>query len=406
MKASGMRALGLTLGAGALLCFGGMLAGHQNVAVARLYRATIHFTHHFFVGSDGLSNEKITPPQTTVLGTPVPGDTLITRSDGTVQRISPTGEVRQQWGISLKELWPEETAQDRGRSFAYIASADITDDGEMIAVYQDSATGAGIGVARIGAQGELRWKKPINAHDDLLQLSGEVYVLSPRPVTEPDGATTPFAQPITRTDTITVLDAKSGEVRDVISLMDAFIGTPFEPMLYSYGSGKKRAIRASSIQRLPTELEGDFPQFPKGCLLLSFESLNVAAALHPITGKVLWATRGPWYRPTGAVFAPGGKIWVLDGQGYYNGKKVPPPRLLAVDAQTQSILESRILPSSPMVSPMPQGSLQLLPAGGLLVALPRYGQALEYDASGALIWQHSRDEILASARRLTRGEGQ
>ncbi|NBO17635.1 MAG: hypothetical protein EBV03_00110 [Proteobacteria bacterium] len=389
-----------------MLLVAGVWAGHNKWGVVRVYDALAVFIGDFVSGKDGLTNPQILPPQTQVINAEkmAPGDTLITRADDTLTLIDAQGLVRHTWHMPFYTLWSKEgVSPPPGKSFYHFREAQLYPNGDVLALYHDLDSGSGVGLVKLDKDSKPIWSFRGPVHDGLAAYGDRVYTLINRPTIDVQTEELAYAKTPAQTDDLLVLSAADGAVKDVIPLLESFIGTPFEQMIYSHGAGKRRYMRAVSVQPLPESLADKFPMFEPGFLLISFKNFHAIGVLDPVTGKLVWAMRSIWSKQDKAVFGNDGSIWVYDSHGYFDGTKKELPRLVQINPADHTLLSTYLPPVGRAVGPMAIGNLEQLPGGNLLVTLTEFGKIIEITPQGEVVWQHTRDEPVHSAARVAPG---
>lgn len=394
------------LGLGFLMVLAGAWMVYDKWGIVRAYDVVSVFFSDLAKEKDGLSNAQIRPAQTHILHAEsmAPGDTLITRADDTLTLLDAQGAILHTWHKRFYDVWPTEGVQaPPSKSFYHFREAHLYPNGDVVALYHDLDSGNGVGLVRLDKESNLLWGLRGPVHNGLAARGDKLYVLRETPVTQEQAETLQYGKPPETTDELLVLSARDGKVKDVISLLEAFAGTPFEQLLYSHGNGKRKYINAVSIQLLPEELAAEFPQFAPDCLLISFRNLHSIAVLDLLSGKIVWAMRSLWARQDTAVFGDEGTIWVFDNRGYFDGGKKDRPRLVQVNVADHTLRGTWLPQVGVAVGAQNSGDLRRLPGGNLLVSLTQFGKVQEITPKGEVVWEHVRDEPVHSAVRVPPG---
>lgn len=395
-----------------LLLMAGIMAGHHGWVAAKAYDVVIAFSSQLLHGGDNIDVEKRVPPATMQLdpGRISPGVTLLTTLDNRVVALDAAGGELYRWQLPFQAVWPHYFPDELGKSFVHFASAHLLPDASLIGVYHDARQlqNYGMGMVKIDKQSAVLWSYKGRVHDHFDVSGDRIYALEHQSVSSEQAQKLALLSPPQLADTIVVLSAGTGKILDMIDLLDSFTATPYEHMLYSHNSGKKKFITATSVEVLPSALSMAFPQFEEGFLLVSVKSLNCIAVIDPLIGKVVWAARGAFTKQDKAIFGADGNIWVYDSQGYYAGKRNNTlPRILRVNPLTQGLAGSYVPSLPPKLfgvdksnNSMDKGDIRQLDNGNVLIAMGAYGTVLEVTPAFDVVWKHYRDQPVFEAHRI------
>ncbi len=210
-------------------------------------------------------------------------------------------------------------------------------------------------------------------------------------------------------DTI-VKVSQQGEVLETISVPDAFVGTPYEFYLYSFELtvptvqeltlpyNETHAFdpeHTNSVQYLDERLAAQIPWAQTGDLVISMRGPSVIAILRPSTGKIVWATKGPWRHQHNVRLQPNGLIRIFDNEGasvFVDDE----------DGEIKKVYKSRIVDYNPNNAQTTvryfdpkyfdtwtfwRGAHYELEDGSLLVTSTAQSRVLQVSPSGKVIWE-------------------
>jgi hypothetical protein len=166
-----------------------------------------------------------------------------------------------------------------------------------------------------------------------------------------------------------------------ISLLAAFAGTPFEPLLAARRPDGD-VLHGNTVEVFDGALAAASPLFAAGRALVSLREVDTVAVVDLAAGKVVWAQRGPWRRQHQPVPLASGRLLLFDNRGRGGFS-----RLLEVDPATGAVPWTWA-PAEPRAFSSPQaGSVQPLPGGDLLVTESERGRAFELAPDGEIVWE-------------------
>jgi len=175
------------------------------------------------------------------------------------------------------------------------------------------------------------------------------------------------------------------------------VATPDEPSGAAHDEMHRRdTLHTNSIQVLTRALAPKFPLFKAGQLLISSRHLDALAVLDPDSGKIVWATHGPWHAQHDASFLDNGHLLLFDNLGSTRGSRV-----LEYDPHTQALPWSYPDDNGlgkPFFS-RTRGRTQRLPNGNTLIVSSDTGEMFEVTSDREVVWFVSFAEALNCARR-------
>lgn len=226
-------------------------------------------------------------------------------------------------------------------------------------------------------------------------------------------------------DTI-VKVSPQGELLQTISVPDAFVDTPYDFYLYSFELNVPTVQEftfpyndthafdpqhTNSVQYLDERLAGLLPWAKAGDLLISLRGPSAIAILRPSTGKIVWATVGPWRHQHNVRLLPTGIIRIFDNEGASvfvddeegNIKKAYKSRILDYNPNTAQTRVRYFDPTYHDTWTFWRGSHHELEDGSLLFNSTAQSRVLQIAPSGEVVWElrgiPDRDYIGAAYRQ-------
>src|SRR5690606_8445260 len=122
-----------------------------------------------------------------------------------------------------------------------------------------------------------------------------------------------------------------------------------------------------------------------GDLMVCLRNLHLTAIVSPDSGKVVWATTGPWHFPHDPDPLDNGRIMIFDNI-FADGPRAG-SRVIEFDPLTQAIDWAYSgSDDEPFVSDVRAAS-QLLPNGNVLIAESDRGRIFEVTRRGEIVWE-------------------
>ncbi|MDY7095029.1 MAG: arylsulfotransferase family protein [Acidobacteriota bacterium] len=316
------------------------------------------------------------------------------------------GTVVHRWRAALRRVWPDLPDNANLRKLDYWRRARPQPDGSLLAIFEIH------GLVKLDRDSQLLWAYRSDVHHDLFVAPDEsIWVLDRRGKVDPRLHRT---EPVLE-DLITVLEPE-GSVRRQISILDAFLRSPFAPMVWNRPVAAGDIFHTNTLQRLDGSLEHLHPAFREGNLLISVLQLSTVAILDPRTEEIVWTLSGLFRKQHQPILLPGpsdlsgprgssgASLLVFDNRGPGGERS----RVLEIDAITQEVLWSYGGTDDSFFS-RTLGTCQRLPGGNTLIVESENGRALEVTPDGTIVWEYrnphragTNDEFVAALMDVVR----
>ncbi len=309
--------------------------------------------------------------------------------------MSSAGEVEHRWALPYGDI-PGAPPLDTAFQIPW-RRVHLLDDGSLLAIHSDAA------VLKIDVDSKLRWASYGRFHHALDVVDSDdgqmIYALSRTErvvaAVNPDEAILD--------DLVVGLDAAGKETLRV-SLWDAFVASPWAPMLKHLSDPTGDAMHANSLVILDAAEAAQFkdPKVRRGMALVCMRDLDLVTVVDLDERRLVWMTGGPtasrWRGPHDPSVTSDGELLIFDNLGGSGGHS----RLLRVPLQS--------LAGSPPASPRatwtwkgspPEafssqfcGIAQELPNGNVLATESCHGRVLEIDpGTNEVVWEYVSDRI-------------
>ena len=243
----------------------------------------------------------------------------------------------------------------------------------------------GYGMAMLDKHGAIIWHYMKETHHQLdVSKDGRIATLLNRLVEETvpqaDQLRVPFL------DEQIALLSPDGEELAVYSVMEAMLGTPWESILKFVDPDMPGGdiFHINTVKFIAEQQAGLLPAVKAGDLLLGFRNINMIAALNPESGKLVWATRGPWHMLHDPVLLDSGNLLVFDNHG--DMARGGRSRILELQPATGEIVwEWPGLQGYDLYSSI-GGSVERLANGNTLVSETNRGRIIEVAPNGDVVW--------------------
>jgi hypothetical protein len=267
-------------------------------------------------------------------------------------------------------------------------------NGDLLVTLQGrNITPYGLATFKLDKDSQLQWANLENAHHDAaVDEDGLIYTIS-QGIRRSAVPGVPALEPPILEDFVLVLSS-DGNIVKRISIVDAFVGTPYLPAVEEFGdrrdSRKGDYFHVNAIE--PYDSRNETPVLGKGQVLISIRNMDALATLDLNTGKIVRLLRGPWHRQHDPDIV-NGRIMLFDNRGDFSrgGRS----RVLEVDPLTHEITWQAGANDQYDLFSRWGASQQPLANGNVLINETAPGRLLEVTRDGRLVWEfHSsgRDE--------------
>jgi Arylsulfotransferase (ASST) len=303
------------------------------------------------------------------------------------------GSVVHEWDLRLRDAWDAKALGRKPRPAEYISWDDVQlyPNGDLLALYVGFGdTPWGYGIVKMDKNSEVIWTYAGYVHHDLeVAENGNVYALTNAiRKNRIDG----FDQlrPPRIDDFIVVLSPEGKELKKV-SLIDAFVKSPFGRMLRTTSWDiNDDFLHANSIQVIDAQLAEKLPFAAEGQVLLSLRDIDALAVVDLEKEEVVWALQGSWHRQHDADLLPDGNILLFDNFGHYGNGGMS--RVIELDPVTQEIVWSYAGDAEHFFQSDIRSGQQRLPNGNTLISESDGGRIFEVTAQGEIVWEYVNPE--------------
>lgn len=335
------------------------------------------------------------------------GYTLVTwQHRSTVMLVDMQGREVHRWTLPMDAIMRGDLTRKGRQMQLETHDAVVYPNGDLLVqLMLSGGTPYGYALARLDKDSKLLWTYGGNAHHDISldPASGHIEILTHDFISPPPGLQ--GTEPKLLNDYVITL-SDSGEVLDTLSVVDTFMGTPFQYMIEAPSNRKLWDIlHTNSIMRLSAKLQPAFPQFKTGSLLLSLRNKHIVAVVDPDTHKVIWARNSPWRMQHSAHFLKNGNILLFDNLGKDGGEKSP-ARIIETNLDGV-ILWEYPKQGQPVLYNHSYGRLQVLANGNRLVVQSHDSRVFEVTRAGEIVWEYKTRKkglLIMSATRYRTGE--
>jgi outer membrane protein assembly factor BamB len=325
-------------------------------------------------------------------------------------------EVVHRWTIKYGDIWPNPTHVPSQEPAACFFGSYLYPNGDLLVTFHGACLPTGCGLAKIDARSNLLWAYPVAAHHDVdVAEDGTIYALMHEYTCEIPPGLERIATP-TLVDYVLTLSPDGKQVREPISVLEAFRKSPYAAFLASLekpaetyvpqsGSTAPKvnhrfygfdALHTNCVRILTRDLAAKFPQFKAGHVLISVRNLHVIAMLDPDQGRIVWAARGPWLAQHDPQFIDNGHLLIFDNLGSPTGSRV-----LEYDPQDQSLPWSFLGTGAERFYTSERGMSQRLPNGNTFIVSSEAGKMYEVTPDNEVVWSHLLNAYITTGRRYS-----
>ena len=222
--------------------------------------------------------------------------------------------------LPFSAVWDETAAvkQPQPDSLIYFRKAHLYPNGDLLAIYEAAGdTPWGYGLVKMDKNSRPIWKYLQHAHHDLdVGSDGRIYVLTHEIRSTEIRYWRHLATP--RIDDFVVVLSPEGEELQKISVVDAFIASPFARMVNQvawYTEGDY--FHTNSIDLLEPAAASALMPGARQPVLLSMRELGAIGILDLADERFGWALRGSWVGQHDPDLLPNGNMLLFDNYGHY-----------------------------------------------------------------------------------------
>lgn len=315
--------------------------------------------------------------------------------------MSMDGKVIHEWNLPLREVWNAKSLGREPRPKEYISWDDVElyPNGDLLALYVGFGdTPWGYGIVKMNKNSEVLWKYSGYVHHDVeVAANGNIHVLT-NAVRKRKIEGFDHLRPPRIDDFIVVLSPDGKELKKV-SLIDAFVKSPYGRMLRTTSWDiKDDFLHANSIEVIDAQMAEKLPFASEGQVLLSLRDIDALAVLDLEKEEVVWALQGSWHRQHDADLLPNGHVLLFDNFGNYGSGGMS--RVIELDPVTQEIVWSYAGDDQrPFQSDIRSGQ-ERLPNGNTLITESDGGRIFEVTKEGEIVWEYVNPVRVAEAGPL------
>jgi hypothetical protein len=318
------------------------------------------------------------------------GLTLYTSGGG--QRavlISMTGEIVHEWHLPYSAVWDETAAVKNPQpdSLVYFRKAHLYPNGDLLAIYEAAGdTPWGYGLVKMDKDSRPIWKYLQHAHHDLdVGSDGRIYVLTH----EIRSTTIRYWRHLKppRIDDFVVVLSPEGEELQKVSVVDAFIASPFARMVNQvawYTEGDY--FHTNAIDVLEPAAAAALMPGARQPVLLSMRELGALAILDLADGRFGWAARGSWVGQHDPDLLPNGNLLLFDNYGHFGEGGIS--RVIEFDPRSQGIVWQYAGDAEHPFFSGVRSAQERLVNGNTLITESEGGRLLEVTPEGEVVWEY------------------
>jgi hypothetical protein len=303
--------------------------------------------------------------------------------------ISMTGEVLHEWQLPFSAVWDETAAVrvPQPDSLIYLRNAHLYPNGDLLAIYEAAGdTPWGYGLVKMDKNSKPIWKYLQHAHHDLdVGRDGKIYVLTH----EIRNTTIRFWRHLEppRVDDFVVVLSPDGKELAKVSVVDAFIDSPFARMLNLvawYAEGDY--FHTNSIDLLDPAAAGALAPGVRQPVLLSMRELGAIGILDLADESFGWALRGSWVGQHDPDLLPNGNLLLFDNHGHYGEGGIS--RVIEFDPHSQEIVWQYTGDNDRPFYSGVRSEQERLANGNTLTTESEGGRLFEVTPEGEIVWEY------------------
>jgi len=300
------------------------------------------------------------------------------------------GKVVHEWRKPYSEAWldGEGVPNPRPDEFIHFRNAQVQPNGDLIALYEGNGdTPYGYGLIKLDKDSNVIWRYAGRAHHQFaVAPDGKIYALI-HGIFDDEIEGLDYLEPPRLEDSLVVLSPEGEELQRT-RLLPALHDSPFSELLDNVpGIMLNDPIHANAVDYLTADKARNFPFGNEGDLLLSFRETSSIAVFDPRSGKITWATRGPWIRQHDPDVLPNGDIVMFDNRGHYHTPEGE-SRILEFDPRTLQITWQYAGTAEHPLESEIRGDQHRLDNGNTLISESDGGRLVEVTREGEIAWEY------------------
>jgi Arylsulfotransferase (ASST) len=319
------------------------------------------------------------------------GFTLYTSgSEAAAHLVDPEGSAVHSWRRPYSTVWKPGAggpAKPQPDSHVYFRQAHVFANGDLLALYEGVGdTPYGYGIVKLDRKSALIWIYTGRAHHQFsVAPDGKIYALTHELVDDQVQGHDHLKRP--RLEDSLVVLSPDGEELNKIRLVTAVADSPYRHMLYTVsGFSLADPLHANSVKFITAQDAANFAFGDEGDVLLSFRELHAVAVINPHTGKVRWATRGPWLGQHDPDILPNGNILLFDNYGNYDSPE-DVSRVIEFNPATMEIVWRYAGTAESPLRSLIRSDQQRLANGNTLITESNGGRIVEVTRDGEIAWE-------------------
>jgi hypothetical protein len=299
------------------------------------------------------------------------------------------GAVVHEWQLPFSAIWDETAAVKTPQPdpLIYFRKAHLYPNGDLLAIYEAAGdTPWGYGLVKMDKDSRPIWKYLQHAHHDLdVGSDGRIYVLTHEIRSNEIRYWRHLAPP--RIDDFVVVLSPDGEELQKVSVVDAFIASPYARMVNQvawYTEGDY--FHTNSIDVLDPAAAAALMPGARQPVLLSMRELGAIGILDLADERFGWALRGPWVGQHDPDLLANGNMLLFDNYGHYGAGGIS--RVIEFDPRSLGIAwEYTGDDGHPFYSGV-RSAQQRLANGNTLITESEGGRLFEVTPEGEIVWEY------------------
>ena len=284
------------------------------------------------------------------------------------------GEVVHRWNCPRNKAFPDLARTKSDKKARSFRRAYVLPDRSLVGIYN------GTGMVKLSSESEIIWTQPAMCHHDLCFSPDykQIYTIIQKrrlfPAINKDEEV--------MDEEITVLNAENGESLRQFSLLEAFHGSEYSPMLRKAPSSGD-VLHANTVRYVTEAQAAKVPVCQVGDILFSVRNMDTIGFLDMETGRVRWALTGLWAVQHEPTILENGNILVFDNSGN-KGKS----RVIEINPLTHEVVWKYTGEEGQPLNSETSGSCSRLPNGNTLITESNRGRAIEVTPDKEIVWEY------------------